>query len=273
MMTLAELEPVVRLMEEEAGVHIREASAPMAVHRLERLVMDREDLTSVDDIVRRLRHRASRELKDAVVEALLVHETSFFRDAHPFEALRRDALPQLMRAREASRQLRIWSAACSSGQEAYSVAMLIQEDFPALKGWRLDIRATDLSREVIARAERGRFAQMEVNRGLPAALLVKYFRREGLMWSVRPDLRAMIRFEVMNLLEPDPSLGSQDLIMLRNVLIYLGVEARRLVLERIVRRLHPSGLLLLGSTEASLDLHPNLEPVSFGRSVFFRRRS
>ena len=151
---------------------------------------------------------------------MTTNETSFFRDVHPFDALRDTLLPELIERRATERSIKIWSAACSSGQEPYTIAMLIRENFPALAAWRVEILGTDLSTEVLDRAREGRYAQLEVNRGLPAPMLVKYFEHHGASWVVKPDLKRGIDFRPMNLITPWPAMPRFDFVFLRNVLIY-----------------------------------------------------
>ncbi len=160
---------------------------------------------------------------------MTINETSFFRDVTPFEGLRTHVIPRLIEANAMQQKLRIWSAASSTGQEAYSIAMMIAEDFPELARWDVKIIGTDISRHVVDYARRGRYRRMEVNRGLPARLLVKYFQRDGEEWEVSPKIRAMCDFQVTNLCAPLPELPVFDLVMLRNVLLYFPQQDRSCV--------------------------------------------
>ncbi|MHB1327962.1 MAG: CheR family methyltransferase, partial [Gemmatimonadales bacterium] len=179
-----------------------------------------EGFKSIDELVQRLAATAVTPLHTKVVEAMTTNETTFFRDLHPFEALRTVVLPRLIEARASTRRLTIWSAACSSGQEPVTLAMLIKEHFPQLATWRVSLLATDLSSAMVERTKAGRFSQLEINRGLPAPLLLKYFTKVGTDWLVREDIRAMIDCQVMNLATPWPAFPPMDLILMRNVLIY-----------------------------------------------------
>ncbi|QWC84734.1 protein-glutamate O-methyltransferase CheR [Nocardioidaceae bacterium] len=209
--------------------------------------------TDVDAYVERIR-TDSRERARAV-DALTINETSWFRDNAPYEAFRSTVLPSLVQARMHRRHLRIWSAACSSGQEAYSIAMLLDEHLPA--GWTAEILATDVSHAMVDRVAQGRYSQVEMNRGLPAPMLVKHFTREGRDWVISPRLRAMVRSRQMNLCTPFVGLPTFDLVLVRNVLIYFDVEVKRDVLRRMHQHVAPDGFLMLGSTETSLDLDPD----------------
>lgn len=208
-------------------------------------------LESAEDVARAAQ-RGDRTVLAAIVDALTTNETSWFRDGGPFEALRKTILPELIKVRGAERSLRIWSAACSSGQEAYSVAMICREIVPP--GWQIDILGTDLSRDILGRAKAGRYSQLEVNRGLPAPLLVKWMRRVGTEWEIAPELRSMVRWEWMNLANPFPQLGRFDVVLLRNVLIYFDPPTKSGVLDRTRNVLRPDGYLLLGGAETTIGL-------------------
>ena len=201
-----------------------------------------------------------------VVDAMTNNETFFFRDNHPFEALRTHIIPDLLAG--GRRALTVWSAAAATGQEAYSVAMLMREDFPLAPAPR--IIASDIADSVIARATTGRFNQLEVNRGLPARLLVKYFRQDGRAWQIDDSLRATIDFRTLNLVGPWPPLPAMDIILLRNVLIYFTPAARKDVLRRVIAALRPGGYLILGSTESLMVDSTAVERVTFGRTLCFR---
>src|SRR5262245_12366245 len=158
---------------------------------------------------------------------MVTTETSFFRDFAPFETLHKTILPELIKRRETERQINIWFAASSTGQEPYSVAMLLKEHFPLIGQWQIKLLATDISREVLDRAREGRYTQLEVNRGMPAALLVKYFEQTGTTWKIRDDIRALVDFRELNLSKSWPVLGKQDIVFLRNVMIYFDTETKK----------------------------------------------
>ncbi|HRF45883.1 MAG TPA: protein-glutamate O-methyltransferase CheR [Candidatus Competibacteraceae bacterium] len=213
---------------------------------------------------------AANSLCEQVIEAIVTHETSFFRDIYPFEALKGLILPELLERRQSS-SLTIWCAACSSGQEPFSVAMLVREHFPAARN-RVRIIATDLSGAILARARTGIYSQIEVNRGLPAMLLTKYFQKQGLQWRIRPEIRQMVEFQQSNLAEPWPPIPPLDIVFIRNVLIYLDLEVRKTILSKIRGILKPDGYLFLGSSETTLNLDAGYEPVSIGKSVCYKLR-
>ena len=224
--------------------------------RLTRLLRN-QGMNRVDELVRCLRATRNPALEYAVAEAMTINETSFFRDMRLFELLRKELLPKLIEERRLTRRLRFWSAASATGQEAYSLAMLLLEHFPLLGSWNLKIDGTDLSGEVVERATRARYRRIEINRGLPARFIVRYFDRNGEDWTVKPEVRRLCNFRQANLCNASrPFLHSADrfdVILLRNVMLYFAQETRRALLARAHRLLAPDGLLFLGSSEQVAD--------------------
>jgi chemotaxis protein methyltransferase CheR len=208
-------------------------------------------------------------LHTEVVDAMTTNETLWFRDAHPFEAMRTTVLPELIIRRTSEREIVIWSAACSSGQEPYTIAMVLREHFPQLSSWRVKIMATDLSGEMLGRAAAGRYSQTEMNRGMPAALLVKYFHRVGTEWQVDESIRSM-EFRTLNLARPWPYVPQADVVFLRNVLIYFDIETKRAILDRIRGGLRPGGALFLGAAETTLGVHSGFAPQRHGTTTIYR---
>lgn len=222
--------------------------------RLARLLRNR-GLSSVEELIHSLRHAPNPALERAIAEAMTINETSFFRDGRPFELLRSVLLPKIIDARRNTRTLRFWSAACSTGQEAYSIAMLLREHFPTLTGWTLRIEGTDISSEVVQKAGAGRYQRLEINRGLPARHIVRFFDHLGEEWEVKPEIRRLCNFRQANLCAPRlPFVESFDVIFLRNVMIYFSRETRLALLAGIHRLLAPDGILFLGSAEQPPDL-------------------
>ncbi|MXP62328.1 methyltransferase domain-containing protein [Roseomonas sp. M0104] len=226
-------------------------------------ILKQEGIASLDALALRLRDVRAEPLARAVTEALTTNESSFFRDGKPFDHLRR-LLPKLMAMRPAGHRPRIWSAACSTGQEAYSVAMILTD----LAIRQAEIIGTDLSREVVARAREGLFTQFEVQRGLPVQYLVKHFRQESGKWRVAQDLRNMVRFEERNLLGEHRALGRFDVIFCRNVLIYFDPPTKGKVLNALAAQLAPDGVLYLGGAETVLGLTDRLTAVPGERGVY-----
>src|SRR3984885_4296968 len=226
--------------------------------------------TSLEDFVNMLKAGKPAHLHRAVAEAMTVNETSFFRDIGLFEMLRKIVFPELIERRMHRRQLRIWSAASSTGQEAYSMAMSVAEYFPDLAQWDIKIIGTDISRHVVDYAQRGRYRRIEVNRGLPARMLLKYMVRDGEEWEVAPRIRSMCEFRYANLCAPMPQLPVFDLVMLRNVLLYFSQHDRRTLFSEIHRKIAPAGYLVLGNAEQAED-STNLFEVEFAANCYFYR--
>ncbi|QDU21973.1 CheR family methyltransferase [Urbifossiella limnaea] len=252
-MTAQDFEYVCRFVRDRSAIVLDAGKEYLVESRLSPLAAQLR-LGSVGDLIGQLRTGRDAGLGTRVIEAMVTNETLFFRDVQPFDTLRRVVLPELIRRREAERRLSVWCAACSTGQEPYSLAMLIREYFPALVTWHVNILATDLSAEVLARARDGRYSQLEVNRGLPAAFLLKYFRQQGGVWELADDMRRMVEFRELNLVREWPSLPRFDLVFLRNVMIYFDVGTKKAILDRVARVLRPDGYLLLGAAESTINL-------------------
>lgn len=266
-MTPLSFDIVARTVKARSGLVLTPDKLYMLETRLGPLLR-REGLASLDALAARMaKGPAEAPLIGAVTEALTTNETSFFRDGTPFDHLRK-ALPALAAARPAGAAIRIWSAACSTGQEAYSVAMLATELAPSLGGRRVEILGTDIAEEVLARAREGVFSQFEVQRGLPVLLLVKHFRQEPPAgWRIAAPLRAMARFQAWNLLQDPRPLGQFDIIFCRNVLLYFDAPTKSRVLAAVASRLAPDGFLYLGGAETVLGLTDRLAPVPGQRGV------
>jgi chemotaxis protein methyltransferase CheR len=226
--------------------------------------------TNLKQFVDMLKAGRPAHLHRAVAEAMTINETSFFRDIATFEMLRGVILPQLIEQRKEKQQLRIWSAASSTGQEAYSVAMSIVEYFPNIANWDVKIIGTDISRQVVDYAQKGRYRRLEVNRGLPARMLLKYMVREGEEWEVVPRVRSMCEFRYANLCMPMPQLPTFDLVMLRNVLLYFSQHDRRSAFKELHHKMAVDGYLILGNAEQAED-STNLFEVEFGANAYFYR--
>ena len=258
-----------KLMAEHTAIVLDAGKEYIAESRLANLVVQ-EGFDSVPELIRTLRANSFDVLHRKVVNAMTNNETWFFRDLVPFEALRKQIIPSVLAARSAERRLSIWCAACSSGQEPYSLAMMLRESFPELRGWNVRLLATDISSSVLDRAQRGHYSQLEINRGLPASLLARYFTREGLEWVISDEIRRTVEFRLFNLAEPWKEYPSCDIILIRNVLIYFDVETKKAILARMRRSLRTDGYLLLGGAETTLNLDEKFDRIQFETTAYYR---
>ena len=231
-------------------------------------VARRTGCSAVGELVQALRSSNSEQLATMIVEAMTTNESFFFRDKLPFEQLRDTIIPRLVAARAARRRIRIWCAAASTGQEPYSIAMSLKELNPRLDGWRVEIVASDLSNEVLARAISGLYSHFEVQRGLPIGLLLKYFTQQGEHWQISAEIRSMVQFRRLNLLSDFAHLGVFDLVFCRNVLIYFDRETKAGVLERMSRIMDSDGYLVLGAAETVVGLTGAFRPLVDERGLY-----
>jgi chemotaxis protein methyltransferase CheR len=269
-MTPVDIDYVRTLVKEQSAIVLEQAKAYLIESRLEP-VARKAGAANAHDLVSQLRAKPYSKLHHQVVEAMTTNETSWFRDIAPFAALRDHLLPELIAHHATDRRITIWSAASSTGQEIYSIAMLLADHFPQLRsGWQVKLLASDLSEEVVDRAKSGKFTPLEVNRGLPAPMLVKHFERVGSLWQVKPELRNQVSFGVVNLIKPWPQMPPLDIVMLRNVMIYFDVETKKQILANVRRVLRPGGHLFLGNAETTLNLDERFERVQYGKATCYR---
>jgi len=265
----ADFDYVVRLARDQAAIVIEAGKEYLVEARLGDLGR-RENIGTYEEVIRRLRAQSvGGELHRKAIDSLTTNETLFFRDFHPYEALRLTVIPDLIRKLSAQRQLTIWSAACSTGQEPYSISMLLLEHFPVLRDWKVNIIATDLSSAVLRSAAEGRYSQLEVNRGLPVHYLIKYFTKSGEHWLVKDEVKKLVSFRQMNLSQAWTIRSPLDLVLIRNVMIYFDVPTKKLILQRIRELLQPFGYLFLGSAETTINLDPGYVPVSTDKTVYY----
>ncbi len=233
----------------------------------------KRNLPGLTELVQELRLGKDQSLIQDVMEAMTTNESFFYRDKMPFDNLQAEVLPKFLMARQSQRQLRIWSAAASTGQEPYSIAMILKEMAASFQGWRVDIIGTDISKEVLEKARAGMYSQFEVQRGLPIQMLVKYFKQIGEMWQVDAALRAMVQLKEGNLLSSFSGLGAFDIIFCRNVLIYFDQATKKDVLERMAKQMPDDGVLFLGAAETVLGLTNSLVPIKGLRGVYTKASS
>jgi chemotaxis protein methyltransferase CheR len=259
-------------LHERTGVSLGPNKGYLAEARL-RAVRHRFAIGSDRDLVTRLKLGRELDLARAVLEAMTTNETFFFRDKVPFELLRSVLLPRAVAAKGGRGRIRIWCAAASSGQEPYSVAMLVDAIRPELGGCGVEILATDISTEMLARAENGRYTQYEVQRGLPIELLLRHFTKVDRDWQISEPIRRMVQFRPLNLTKAFDHLGPFDIVICRNVLIYFDAATRTDVMERLADALNPEGAVLFGSAETPTGLTAALVPDQDHSAVYVRGRS
>jgi len=266
-MTPQDYEYLQKLLKARSGLVLSSEKHYLVESRL-LPVARRNGLFNLTGLVAKLRGPAAEPLIVEVVEAMATNESFFFRDKLPFELFRDAIMPALLSARAASRRIRIWSAAAATGQEPYSLAIALKEMGKDLRGFRVEIVATDLSSEVLEKARSGIYSQFEVQRGLPALMLIKYFSQVGETWQIAPEIRGMVKFMPLNLLNDFSHLGRFDLVLCRNVLIYFDQATKIAVLERIASVTGRDGFLVLGGAETVVGLTPRFKPVPDQRGVY-----
>ncbi len=266
-MNLQDFEWIARLLKDRSGLVLSQDKAYLIESRLNP-VARKHEMKSCEELISKLRMNGNESVLREVVEAMTTNESFFFRDQKPFDQFRDLVLPELMRNRTDQKRLRVWSAAASSGQEAYSLAIILKEQASKLRGWNTSILGTDISTDILKRAKEGIYTQFEVQRGLPINHLVKYFKKSGERWQINDDLRAMVEFKHLNLLDNFASLGKFDVIFCRNVLIYFDRETKTKVLDAIANHLEPDGYLYLGGAETILGISDRFELIPGCRGLF-----
>jgi chemotaxis protein methyltransferase CheR len=251
-MTPLDYEYLQKLLKDRSGLMLSADKKYLLESRL--LPLARKlNVPGITDLVAKMKAGSEALIHD-VVEAMTTNETFFFRDKTPFDHFKDTVIPQLLQARASRRSLRIWCAASSTGQEPYSLAMILKDFGPQLAGWRIEIIATDLSPEVLEKCRAGLYTQFEVQRGLPIQMLVKHFKQVGAMWQLNADTKALVQFRQFNLLQDFGSLGKFDIIFCRNVLIYFDQATKTDIFNRMMKANEPDGYLFLGAAETVVGL-------------------
>lgn len=263
---------VARMLRERSGLVLTADKSYLLESRLMPVARKR-GLKGIEDLVPALRANRDETLLREVTEAMTTNESFFFRDIKPFDQFRDMVLPQLLTTRASKRAIRIWCAAASSGQEPYSLAMLLREEAAKLSGWRVEIVATDISTEVLNKAKAGLYSQFEVQRGLPIQMLVKYFKKKDESWQIDPAIRAMVQYREFNLLHDLRSLGSFDVVYCRNVLIYFDQPTKTRVLEAVSKQMPDDGILYLGGAETVLGISDCFKPIPSQRGIYCINRN
>ena len=266
-MRVEDFDMFATLLKQRSGLVLTKDKAYLLESRL-MPVARKWNMKGLDELASTVRTRKDEALLRDITEAMTTNESSFFRDQKPFDQFKQIVLPRLLETRAAKRSIRIWSAACSSGQEAYSLAMMLNEDAARLAGWRIEIVGTDISAEMVERSKAGIYTQFEVQRGLPIQMLVKHFKQMGDKWQIAPNLRQMVSFREWNLLGDLGALGQFDVVFCRNVLIYFDQPTKAKVLESIARQMPPDGVLYLGGAETVLGITDRFKPVDGQRGLY-----
>ncbi len=263
----SEFEYLKQFLKQRSGLVLSDEKQYLVESRL-LPVARRSGFESLSELVTALRKAPTGPLAVQVVEAMTTNESFFFRDKTPFEHFNQTMLPELMQSRATRRRVKIWCAAASTGQEPYSLAMCLKEAGAKVSGWNFEILGTDLSNEVLEKARSGIYSQFEVQRGLPIQHLLKYFTQQGDLWQINPDLRAMVQWRKLNLLESLISVGEFDIIFCRNVLIYFDQATKVEVLHRLAKQMPEDGFLVLGAAETVVGLTDAFEPVTGRRGLY-----
>ena len=271
-MNEADFDYLRALLHLRSGLSLSPDKRYLAESRLGMLCRKRK-IDGLAALVQKLRLGQDRSLETAVIEAMTTNETLFFRDRSPFDLFRDVILPEKLATNAATRSLRIWCAAVSTGQEAYSLAMILDEMGPRLAGWTIEILGTDISSEVLDKARSGIYSQFEVQRGLPIQMLLRHFRQEGDKWRVADRIRAMVDLRQHNLLDPNSHFGQFDVIFCRNVLIYFDVETKAKVMAALAKRLTEDGIFVLGAAETVIGITTTIVPDKTHRGLYRESRS
>lgn len=253
---------------DEAAIVLEKGKEYLVESRLTPILRD-AGLSSFPELIELIKKVGEVDLRRKVVEALTTNETSFFRDIEPFEIMKTKLIPDLIERRKQSKKIVIWSAASSTGQEAYTLAMLIRENFPQLSGWEIKIFGTDISSEVVEKARTAIYTQFEVNRGLPVNFLIKYFEKDNNDWRLKPVIRDMVTFEILNLVRDWRNVPQVDVAFLRNVLIYFDVPTKQAIFSKLRKVLRPDGYMFLGAAETTMNVDDNFIRHALPRGSYY----
>ncbi|MBL4893581.1 MAG: protein-glutamate O-methyltransferase CheR [Emcibacter sp.] len=256
-----------KILKERSGLVLSEDKVYLLESRLTPIAR-KKGMETLDDLINEIRLRRKEDLLSEITDAMTTNESFFFRDNTPFDLFREDVLPGLIQSRATSKRLRIWCAAASTGQEPYSLAIILSEMEAKMPGWKVEIVGTDLSQQVLDKAKAGIYSQFEVQRGLPIKLLMKYFTQAGEMWQISEKIRKMVTYRPFNLLDSFSGLGTFDVIFCRNVLIYFHQETKAQVLDRLRGQMPADGTLFLGAAETVLGLTDKFKPVQGKRGMY-----
>ncbi|MBO6892827.1 MAG: protein-glutamate O-methyltransferase CheR [Roseibium sp.] len=271
-MTPSEFEFLKNFLKTKSGLVLSNDKQYLVESRLQPIARSSK-LETLSAVIQTLQRGGNRALETDVIEAMTTNESFFFRDKTPFDHFKDTMLPSLLESRATRRQIKIWCAAASTGQEPYSLGICLKEQASKMAGWRTRILGTDLSQEVLEKAKAGLYSQFEVQRGLPIQMLLKYFEQQGEMWQINPDMRAMVEWRKFNLLDSFTSLGEFDIIFCRNVLIYFDQATKSEILGRLAKSVPDDGFLVLGAAETVVGLTDAFKPVPGKRGLFQKKQA
>lgn len=246
-----------KFLSDKAGLSIGTDKGYLLASRLVP-VLKKWKLSEINDLIPHLKSGLNTELVQDFIDSMMTNETLFFRDEKPFKQFRNVVLPEILKKCGARKSMRIWSVACSTGQEPYSIAMALQEAVPGIESWNIHILATDISEKALAHARAGKYSQFEVQRGLPIQMAMKNFTQDGTSWQIKPNLQKMVKFEKFNLLTSMDKFGDFDIVFCRNVLIYFSEDHKKMILQSLSRRMQPHSYLFLGGSETIIGLSKDL---------------
>ncbi len=262
-MNNTDFEFIRQFIKTEAAIVMEPGKEYLVESRLMPIAVE-EGLVTLEALVKEMKFKPTESLKLKVIDALTINETLFFRDIHPFEVLKNEILPAVLVKKQKEKRLNIWCAASSSGQEPYTIAMILKDQWSSLEGWTINFIASDISDKMIGRAKEGIYNQIEVNRGLPMPYLLKYFQKVGANWQIHKEIRDMVKFQKINLMN-SWTLPTMDFVFMRNVLIYFNVETKKDVFERVEKTLDPEGYFFLGGSETTLGISNRFERIGINR--------
>lgn len=266
-MNSSDFELMQELLKSRSGLVVTRDKIYLLESRLTPLAR-RAGMEGLDELVAKIRATRDEKLISEVVDAMTTNESFFFRDKNPFDAMENSILPALRESRADKKQLRIWCAAASSGQEPYSLGLILREKWDMWKDWRIEIIGTDISTKILDKARKGLYSQFEVQRGLPVQMMIKYFTQKGDLWELSEEIRSMVQYREMNLLDSFDGMGIFDVIFCRNVLIYFDTDNKASVLDRMYDHLAPDGSVFLGAAETVLGITERFKPVRGLRGVY-----
>lgn len=255
------------LVKQRSGLLLTQDKAYLLESRL-MPVARKIGLKDLEELATYMREKREEKLIETVVEAMTTNETFFFRDQKPFDQFKQIVLPHLLKVRASRKAIRIWSAASSTGQEAYSLAMILSEEAVKLKDWKIDIVGTDISAEVVEKAKAGVYSQFEVQRGLPITMMIKYFQQNGEKWQISQKIRDMVQFRTMNLLNDWGTLGTFDVVFIRNVLIYFDQPTKSKILDRVSGIMPSDGVLFMGGAETVMGVSDKFRGMDEQRGIY-----